>query len=217
MRQGTLFPRVVTREDLFGGYSIRPAAWEATTGRIRRLRGERDALEVEALVDALTGIANRRAFDRRLADEWRRGVRGRTQLAVIVIEVDRFKWYDDARGHLEGDAALQRIARAIADSIHRAGDFVARYGGEECIVLLPYSGIAEATAVADAIRAAVQSLDIAHAGNSSGRVTVSAGVAATVPSESLASQEMVRAADNALYAAKHAGRNRVARSATLAA
>ena len=198
-------------------------AWEAVflalalAERIRRLRGERDALEVEALADALTGIANRRAFDRRLAGEWRRGMRGRTQLAIIMIDVDYFKSYNDAYGHLAGDAALQSVARAITGSVRRADDFVARYGGEEFAVLLPYSSMKAAVEVADTIRAAVASLGLAHAGNPTGRLTVSAGTSVSVPAEDFDSEDIVRAADDALYVAKRTGRNRVATSATLVA
>ena len=198
-------------------------AWEAVflalalAERIRRLRGERDALELEALVDALTGIANRRAFDRRLIEEWRRGVRGRTQLAAIVIDVDYFKSYNDAHGHVAGDGALKLVASAITRSMRRVDDFVARYGGEEFVVLLPYCNVAAAVAVADAIRAAVQALDIAHAENPSGRMTISAGAAAVVPSEATMPERIVAAADLALYVAKRSGRNRVAESATLIA
>ena len=206
-----------------GWTNVAPAfgvAWEAVflalalAERIRRLRGERDALKVEALVDGLTGIANRRAFDRRLATEWRRGIRGRTQLAIIMVDVDLFKSYNDAYGHLAGDAALQGVARAISGSVRRADDFVARYGGEEFVVLLPYSGMEAAVEIADAIRAAVASLGIVHEHNTTGRLTVSAGTSVAVPGDGFDSEDMVRAADNALYVAKHAGRDRVAQSAT---
>jgi diguanylate cyclase (GGDEF)-like protein len=209
-----------------GWTNVAPAlgvAWEALflalalAERIRLLRGERDALEVEALVDALTGIPNRRALDRRLAYEWRRGVRGHTQLATIMIDVDLFKNYNDAHGHVAGDAALKLVASCIEASVRRTDDFVARYGGEEFVVLLPYCTPSDAVAIADTIRAAVQSLGIAHPENASGRLTVSAGVAVASPSDETASEAIVIAADRALYVAKRTGRNCVAESETLVA
>jgi diguanylate cyclase (GGDEF)-like protein len=209
-----------------GWTNVAPAlgvAWEALflalalAERIRRLRGERDALKVEALVDALTGVPNRRALDRRLADEWRRGVRGQTRLASIMIDVDLFKSYNDVHGHVAGDAALKLVARSIRDSVHRADDFVARYGGEEFFVLLPYCTIAEAVHIANAILGAVRALDIRHSENASGWLSVSAGVAAALPSDGTAPEAIVIAADRALYVAKRTGRNCVAESATLVA
>ena len=198
-------------------------AWEAIVfalalaDRIVRLRGERDAFEVEAHVDGLTGIANRRAFDNRVEEEWRRAMRGRTQLATVLIDVDFFKAYNDQHGHLAGDRALKLVAGAIARSVHRPDDFVARYGGEEFVVLLPYCSSSDAIGIADGIRAAVQSLEIRHDIHASGRLTVSAGAASVVPSELAAPDQMIAAADRALYVAKHGGRNRVAGATTLVA
>ncbi len=198
-------------------------AWEAIVfalalaDRISRLRSERDQFEAEALVDGLTGIANRRAFDKRVEEEWRRGTRGGTQLATVLIDVDFFKSYDDQYGHLAGDRALKLVAVAIARSVCRPDDYVARYGGEEFIVLLPYCSATDAVRVADVIRAAVQSLDIRHDVSASGRLTVSAGASSVVPSEAAAPEQMIAAADRALYLAKRGGRNRVAECETLVA
>jgi diguanylate cyclase (GGDEF)-like protein len=193
-------------------------AWEAIflaialAEHIRRLRIERDALERDSLVDALTGIANRRAFDRRLEDEWRRGSRGRTALAAIVLDIDLFKSYNDTYGHIAGDDALTRVAGAIAGSIQRTDDFVARYGGEEFVALLPFCGATEAVAVADAMLAAVHALELPHPLRNGGRLSVSAGAASIVPHDEIGSAALIDAADRALYRAKASGRDRVAES-----
>jgi diguanylate cyclase (GGDEF)-like protein len=196
-------------------------AWEAVflalalAERIRQLRGERDALEVAAFYDGLTGIPNRRNFDRRLLEEWRRGLRGRTALGAILIDIDLFKSYNDAYGHPAGDRALRLVAGAIASSVRRTEDFVARYGGEEFIVLLPYSDLAGAAAVADSIRKAIMALGIGPPLEPAKRMTVSAGAASTIPGLGTTPEQLVAAADRALYDAKRAGRNRVGESAGL--
>jgi len=198
-------------------------AWEAVflalalAERIDRLRGERDTLKVEALVDALTGVANRRAFDRRLSEEWRRGLRGRTPVAAVLIDIDFFKSYNDEYGHVAGDRALKLVAGTLTSSSSRAEDFIARYGGEEFVVLLPYCSVADAADIADSMRAMVQALAITHAANPSGRLTISAGVACAVPTVGTTAEELVAAADRALYAAKRAGRNRVSEAIALVA
>ena len=198
-------------------------AWEAIflalalTERIRRLRGERDALEVAARVDALTGIANRRAFDERLSDEWRLAQRGGTPLALLLLDIDYFKSYNDVYGHPGGDRVLTAVAGAIARSLRRADDFAARYGGEEFIVLLPCCDGTDAVAVADTIRGAVQGLGIVHRDNPSSRVTISAGAASSYPDGSTTPAQLIDAADRALYDAKNSGRNRVAASTALVA
>jgi diguanylate cyclase (GGDEF)-like protein len=196
-------------------------AWEAIflalalAQRIRRLRGERDAALVEARVDALTGIPNRRAFDRRMNDEWRLALRGGTPLALVLIDVDLFKSYNDLYGHQAGDRTLTLVAATIERSLRRADDFVARYGGEEFVVILPYCDLADAVAVADIVRAAISSLDIVHPPN--GRLSISAGVAGTIPRSETTAEQLIAAADRALYAAKTAGRNRVEVRAALVA
>jgi diguanylate cyclase (GGDEF)-like protein len=198
-------------------------AWEAVflalalAQRIRRLQTERDALSVAALVDALTGISNRRAFDRVLADEWRRAQRAKTSLSLVMLDVDYFKSFNDTYGHQSGDDALRAVARAISESLHRVGDFAARYGGEEFAVLLPYGDVAGAAALADAIRSAVAALGIAHADNPSGRLTISAGAACLSPDARSAPAQLIEAADRALYSAKNTGRNRVCQATALVA
>ena len=174
------------------------------------LEGERDALEAVAYRDALTGVANRRAFEQRLQDEWRRGLRERTRLAVVLIDVDHFKAYNDAYGHVRGDRVLARVGAAIAGTLGRPNDFVARYGGEEFVIVLPGCSREDAARVASSIRAAVRELGIAHAQSEFGRITISAGVASTVPKAERKAGALVAAADRMLYAAKDGGRDRVA-------
>ena len=168
-------------------------------------------LEKLAMQDGLTGLANRRQFDVALGNEFGRAIRTAGTLALIMLDVDCFKQYNDIYGHAAGDECLRTISRTIKDlTLHRPGDLVARYGGEEIAVLLPNTDLAGALTVAEKIRNAVRNLEIEHTGNSAGFVTLSAGVDALVPIRG--SDEptgLIRAADKALYTAKAAGRNRV--------
>jgi len=161
-------------------------------------------------IDALTGVNNRRSFDETLVAEWRRCLRDGTQLAVLIIDIDYFKVYNDRFGHQAGDECLRRVARAAADCTRRAGDMFARYGGEEFGVVLPATDLAGAIAHAQDIRTAIERLRIPHPINAGGLVTVSLGAAAVVPSMDGATAALVADADAALYRAKAAGRNRVA-------
>ncbi len=164
------------------------------------LQDNRD-LAAQSQTDALTGLKNRRAFDRLVADEYARSLRARSGLALLMVDVDHFKAYNDQYGHLAGDQALQAVANAI-QSQARAYDHVARYGGEEFGVVLPDTQVADMRAVAERIRLAVQSLTGLHR-----PVTVSIGAAMANPQATPA--ELVNRADQALYQAKHNGRNRV--------
>ncbi|MDB5094778.1 MAG: hypothetical protein JWO85_2879 [Candidatus Eremiobacteraeota bacterium] len=178
--------------------------------RAATLQGERDAFEVVALRDGLTGVANRRAFELRLDEEWRRGARTHARLAVIILDVDHFKKYNDALGHPRGDRVLFRVAHAIAGVLRRPEDLVARYGGEEFVVVLPNCGRDDAARIADELRAAVRRLAIPHAATDSGFLTISAGVSSVVPRHDASPMALISAADRALYAAKRDGRDRVA-------
>jgi diguanylate cyclase (GGDEF)-like protein/PAS domain S-box-containing protein len=176
---------------------------------------ERKRLESQlvrlARTDGLTEIANRRSFDETLAAEWRRAARMRSTLSVILIDVDRFKAYNDAYGHQAGDETLRSVARALAGVVGRAGDLVARYGGEEFVLLLPQTGADAALAIAEKARIVVEQLGIVHAANNpKGVVTVSAGVASMTPATVAGdrSARLIEAADAALYRAKDSGRNR---------
>jgi diguanylate cyclase (GGDEF)-like protein len=160
--------------------------------------------------DALTGVANRRCFEETFDLEWRRAERLGAPIALVLADVDRFKAYNDALGHPEGDACLRRVAASFAAAAHRAGDLVARYGGEEFAVLLPGLDRENAVALAEAMRAALAALSIPHpAAPPPGRVTASFGVAAWVPRPGRGREGLVAAADAALYRAKALGRDRV--------
>lgn len=167
-------------------------------------------LERLAMQDGLTGLANRRQFDTSLKDEFSRAMRNASSLALIMIDVDCFKQYNDIYGHAAGDECLKAIGKVVADNKHRPGDLAARYGGEELVVLLPGTDVAGALTVAENIRAAIEELELKHSGNTAGHVTVSAGVEAFAPvrfeNEPV---DLIKAADQSLYQAKSRGRNRV--------
>lgn len=167
-------------------------------------------LENIASTDSLTGVANRRWLNQRLAAEWRRAVRRQTGIALMLIDVDFFKPFNDTYGHVAGDAALQQVATALASCLSRSEDAFGRYGGEEFIAILPDTDLAGALTIAERMRAAVYDLGIAHSGSLLGRLTISAGVAYEVPARGSSSQSLVETADTALYDAKRTGRNRVA-------
>ncbi|HEU4373830.1 MAG TPA: diguanylate cyclase [Telluria sp.] len=167
------------------------------------------SLQQMALSDGLTGLANRRHFDQRLEAEFRRAIRDQTPIALVIIDVDYFKKYNDHHGHVEGDACLQMVARAVQAGPRRPGDIAARFGGEEFTVLLPGTGIDGAVAVAEAVRTAVAALHCPHGASPLRTVTVSAGVHALTPSVGQPALTLVEAADRALYQAKAEGRNRV--------
>lgn len=172
-----------------------------------RLNG---VLEQLAHQDALSGLANRRHFDLMLEQEWDRLRREHASLAVLFIDVDHFKRYNDTYGHVAGDACLTEVGRALAAAAWRPGDVVARYGGEEFVVLLPATDIGGASEVAERILAGVDLLAIPHASSDvSGHVTVSIGLAVAIPDAEGSAQGLLEKADRALYAAKHAGRHRV--------
>jgi diguanylate cyclase (GGDEF)-like protein len=165
-----------------------------------------EVLEGEAHTDILTGLPNRRRFDEEFARAYGSAVRRASSLAVAIVDIDRFKLYNDAFGHQSGDDALHGIAQAIADSVDRSGDFAARYGGEEFVVILEDTAIEGAEAVAERIRNTVLATGIRAP--SGGLLSVSVGVAARATGEP--ADDLLRHADEALYIAKNDGRNRVA-------
>ena len=161
-------------------------------------------------MDALTGLANRRAFQSELQHEWKRAVRSRTHLALLMLDADWFKLFNDRYGHVEGDEVLRRISNCIERAMRRPGDVGARYGGEEFVALLPETDLAGAMLIAERICVAVAGLDLVHEESPLGHVTVSIGVAVAEPALGGSETDLVRAADLALYAAKRTGRARVA-------
>ncbi len=177
--------------------------------RERELVATNDRLTVMASIDMLSGLANRRGFQSRLDFEWLKAQQYQCELSLLMIDVDHFKLYNDTYGHPEGDACLTRIGEALsgiaADTMGVAG----RYGGEEFCLLLPNTTPQRALEIGEMVRAAVQDLALPHSTSSHQTVTVSVGVAATLPNDAQTPGELIEAADAALYAAKHRGRNAV--------
>ncbi len=164
--------------------------------------------EALARIDSLTGIPNRREFNERLNKEYGRAYRNKIQLALIILDIDHFKGINDNLGHLAGDAILNQVARLITESVHRPADSVARIGGEEFAVILPETHIEGTMQVAEDIRKKIQNSCIHHPASSCGDyVTISAGVYSNIPNDRLRAEILMDRADQALYKAKHAGRN----------
>lgn len=166
------------------------------------------ALEQLATRDGLTGLANRRCFDDTLHAEWARAMRQKQPLSLLMVDVDNFKAYNDANGHLGGDECLKRIASAVSSEM-RANDLVARYGGEEFAVILPNQSLKGAAIVAERIRCRVERLQVPNRNAVAGHVTVSIGAATAIASPDTTASQLVAIADAALYRAKHMGRNRI--------
>jgi diguanylate cyclase (GGDEF)-like protein/PAS domain S-box-containing protein len=173
-------------------------------------------LSLQATTDGLTGLSNRRRLDEALDLEWRRAARDGSPLSMMMIDLDRFKLFNDRYGHQQGDVCLKAVAKILGSFIRRPGDIAARYGGEELGVLLPKTDILQASLLAERVRAAIEAAAMQHEGNTPfGVVTASIGVAALRPFASAsgdAAAELLSAADEALYEAKHTGRNRVVMS-----
>jgi diguanylate cyclase (GGDEF)-like protein/PAS domain S-box-containing protein len=169
-------------------------------------------LEILAIEDSLTALANRRRFDQRLEEEWARACRDRSSLALLMIDVDHFKAYNDEYGHPAGDACLRMIADILSSEMQRVGDLAARYGGEEFVLLLPNTDAAGCVRIGERVLRAVREAGIVHSSNLiSGCVTASLGGVACRPALARAAgaTSLVEAADRALYAAKQAGRDRM--------
>ncbi len=166
------------------------------------------ALEQLATRDGLTGLANRRCFDDTLHAEWQRAMRQRQPLSLLMVDVDNFKQYNDAYGHVGGDDCLQRIAGAVAKEM-RTNDLVARYGGEEFAVILPNQSLKGAAIVAERIRCRVEQLRLPNLGAAQRFVTVSIGAATALAAPECDPSQLLATADAALYRAKHMGRNRI--------
>ena len=173
------------------------------------IKRQADALRELTLTDALTGVANRRSFNNTLANEWRRCARSGAALALIMIDVDHFKRYNDLYGHQAGDHCLQQLSAAMARCASRPQDLLARFGGEEFILLLPEEELAGASVVAQRLLDEVRAAALPHAASpTSPLVTISMGLAVTLPRAGLDTGDLIRTADALLYRAKHTGRNR---------
>jgi diguanylate cyclase (GGDEF)-like protein len=177
--------------------------------RERELIASNDRLTVIASIDMLSGLANRRGFQSRLDFEWLKAMQTGSEVALLMIDVDHFKLYNDTYGHPEGDLCLSRLGEALAGIADATDGFAGRYGGEEFCLLLPNFNAPRALAAGEMVRAAIQDLGMPHATSVYQSVTVSVGVACTTPSDAQAPMDLIEAADAALYAAKHRGRNAV--------
>ena len=177
---------------------------------ITELRRYWDMLVDLSTTDGLTELANRRRFDEFLDREWRRSMRDRTPLSLILMDVDFFKEYNDYYGHLAGDDCLRRFAGILRSLMRRPGDLVARYGGEEFACILPGADERGASALAEKIMRSINRLNIPHAASkAANRVTLSFGAATMVPKKGQSPEELVRLADHLLYSAKNGGRNQI--------
>ncbi len=175
------------------------------TQQLERLNAELHRLSI---LDELTGIANRRFFNILFNQEWGRAARAVLPLSIILIDVDFFKNYNDHYGHPEGDKCLARVASTLSSLTRRPGDCVARYGGEEFVVLLAHTGVRGALVVAETLRKSIEELALEHACSAiRDRVTISLGVAAVVPERGYSAEQLLAAADQAVYQAKREGRN----------
>ena len=212
-------PLAVALDDMAGQLASREQELRDSNGQLREL----------AYIDGLTGIANRRAFNARLTAEWQLAAELRQPIAVLIVDVDHFKLFNDRYGHIKGDVCLRRISSVLTASARinealpesvaappsfrkfaaRDPDFTARYGGEEFAVLLQGAGLDGATKVAERLRCAVEDLRMAHESAPCGFVTISIGVASVVPATGNSAQRLLEAADAGLYEAKRRGRNRV--------
>ena len=179
------------------------ARWE------NELRAANERLRALAAIDSLTGLANRRELDMKLEFAWQSAIELRYPIALLMIDIDHFKLFNDRYGHPDGDFCLRRVGKLLAAAIRRDTDLAVRYGGEEFVLLLPGADVNEAVEVAERLRRAVEELRMPHAEAPFGHVTISVGVAALVPGADDAPERLVEVADTALYIAKRRGRNTV--------
>ena len=166
-------------------------------------------IEQISMIDQLTSIPNRRGFDSRMDMEWIRAIRENTLISVLIMDVDQFKVYNDTYGHKQGDVVLQVVAITMTQSLNRPGDFAARWGGEEFVVLLPNTDLKGALHIAEQIRLNISNASIPCPDGTETKVTVSIGVKTQSPGQNSSRDSFVAEADKALYKAKEAGRNRV--------
>lgn len=173
-----------------------------------QLQTANEELERISCIDGLTGINNRRSFDEYFSQEWRRALRTKSTISIMICDVDFFKLYNDHYGHLAGDDCLRVVAKTLASSIQRAGDMVARYGGEEFVVLLVNTSFRSAELVASRIHQNIEKLQLPHeTSKCKPTLTISGGVASAIPENNYSEKTLLAAADKALYLAKQSGRN----------
>lgn len=194
-------------------YITKPFKAAIVEARIRNhlaLKDFRDRLERISSIDSLTEISNRRNFDKCLDEEWRRAMRSSKPISLIMMDVDYFKQYNDHYGHQIGDKCLCKIASVLTECVGRPGDLVARFGGDEFVCLLTNSNMDGATHIANSIKEKVESLNLPHeASPAFSHITITCGVATITPNMKQPSGDLLKLADEMLYAAKQAGRNQV--------
>lgn len=195
-------------------YIVKPFRLPIVKARVynhAKLKQKNDMLEKLAMIDGLTDIPNRRNFDQTLDQEWRRAVREREPLGLIMADVDLFKLFNDNYGHGAGDTCLCGVARTMQNVLSRPGDFLGRYGGEEFAVLLPNTDLEGMLQMAESLRAHVEALHLPHAYSPMGVVTISMGCAVFNPKVDgrVVPMDLVTKADEGLYRAKAGGRNQV--------
>ncbi len=212
-----LIARIRAHSRSYMAQAERDAAYQALRDLQRQLENSNAQLEESnrelhrlSSLDGLTGIANRRQFDKMLDQEWQRALRNCTELSLIMIDIDYFKMYNDTYGHQAGDDCLKTVALALDRIVHRPSDVVARYGGEEFALILPETDAQGALRVAEKMRDTVARLNIRHeASKVTNKISLSIGVASMNPRGGENPDMLLAASDDALYRAKHAGRNRV--------
>jgi len=193
-------------------YITRPYNDEVVKMRVKnqlRVRERIQSVERLMMIDKLTELPNRRSFDDRIDSEWGRSIRDKTPISILAIDIDNFKMYNDTFGHPQGDVALQSVAGVLSRQIKRSGDFAARWGGEEFFVILPNTDSKGAMRIADQIRIATEELIILKKNGVPTKITVSIGANTLLPSTSVSLNDFIAYADNALYAAKNSGKNKV--------
>ena len=194
-------------------YITKPFHLPVVRARVRNhltLKQKADQLEQLAHIDGLTGIANRRRFDETLELEFRRCQRNEHPMSLLMLDIDYFKQYNDHFGHGVGDLCLVQVAASLAGNLSRAADTVARYGGEEFAVILPETDKEHALQIAERLRERILALNSPHAPNlPQSLVSISIGVASTIPTSTTGTIDLLNVADRNLYAAKSGGRNRV--------
>lgn len=183
-------------------------------GRTLQLQERNETLQRLSFLDGLTGIANRRKFDSALESDWNLALRHHRPLALIMLDIDFFKNYNDTYGHLAGDDCLRSIGNLLTKKVQRLSDLVARYGGEEFVIIVQETELAKVVDFANEIRNSVQELEIEHTTSPFKKVTLSIGVANMIPTKDTSPTKLIEMADQALYEAKNTGRNRVALSTT---
>ena len=183
---------------------------------LKSLQQTNTRLQQQIIIDDLTKIANRRHFDEILEKEWLRAKRIRTSLALLMIDIDFFKQYNDTFGHLKGDECLKQIATVLSNNLNRPGDFVARYGGEEFCILIPETDLDGALTFAEKVHSAIIKLKIDNPGSEVSKyLTISIGIAAIVPKHDDSYMDLIYTSDKALYKAKADGRNIIRTKETL--